>query len=146
MLNPISKAFSDSSISLIRLSRDSLLPSILPTLMVLVNHGLKPAFFYGVSDSQLTIDEAASQSSIPDENDNFEVSTCREIPESALWTIWQIAQFPKDYDEPIKGKFPQEMVEEMGPNWISHRSLFEYLKHKRKYSSIGGELVKMKKD
>ena len=25
------------------------------------NHGLKPAFFYGVSDSQLTIDEAASQ-------------------------------------------------------------------------------------
>jgi hypothetical protein len=34
----------------------------------------------------------------------------REISESALWTIWRNAQFPQDYEDPISGKFPDDVV------------------------------------
>lgn len=97
-----------------------------------------PAFFYGVQDTTVSVDQAATQSS---EGETVagrrRVSTVRGLEERSLRTIWQFAQYPHDWDDPIGDRFTDE---ERGQLMVLHPGLHEYLEHTAQWHSAAGRL------
>lgn len=96
------------------------------------------AFFYGVNDINLSIDEAAKQSSLPKAGEpHSRLSSVHNLSEKSLFVIYNFMKFPENYADPLSETFSKEQTEELR---LQHRPLYDYLEHKRTYQSINGKL------
>lgn len=95
------------------------------------------AFFYGgYSDQGL---EAAAMASTAEIDVGGRMTTLNEsIPEASLFAIWEAAQWPEGYSDPIGQLFTDAQREKLV---FFSRGLREYLIHRQDWSSIGGRLV-----
>lgn len=98
----------------------------------------KPAsFFYG-GDPALTTDEAAKHSSRGEiRNGRPLVSGVRDLSDKALRAVWQAAQWPEDYEDPLGIGFAPE---EKGKLLVLYPGLHEFLEHKSQWHSAAGKL------
>ncbi len=99
----------------------------------------KPAsFFYGIEDTSMPIDEAAKASTQREEIGGRTVtSTLKELSNKSLRAIWEAAQWPTDYQDPLDRGFTDE---EKGKLIVIFRGLHEFLEHKERYQSASGKL------
>jgi hypothetical protein len=99
------------------------------------------AFFYGVLGYQnLNLDDAARESSRPAGPTNpVRISDARMVDEASLYTIWQFCEYSEDYDDPLPSRRFSEA--ELRRAERSFHGLGHYLRHRRRYSTIGGNLV-----
>lgn len=101
------------------------------------NQDITASFFYGASVDMVDIKEAAEYSS---KRGNGE-PMLRTLSETSLKIIWDFAQFPVDYEDPISDikAFSGEEVDEYF-NIMKYKGLFEYLRHTRQFHSTDGKL------
>jgi hypothetical protein len=84
------------------------------------------AFFYGVPDTPITTEEAAILSTAP-------------LTEKSLHAIWEAAQFPETYSDPLEKEFSEG---EKGPLLLWYPGLHEFLEHSEQWYSAKGRLVR----
>ena len=66
----------------------------------------KPAaFFYGAKDTAITTEEAAALSTAPQEEGGR--PSFRVLTEKSLHAIWEAAQFPEEYRDPLERGFSE---------------------------------------
>jgi hypothetical protein len=98
-----------------------------------------PAFFYGVQDSSMATDEAAKLSTAREERGGRTVtSTLEELSDKSLYAVWEAAQWPTDYQDPLDRGFTEE---EKGRLIVLFPGLHEYLAHKECFVSASGKLL-----
>ena len=97
-------------------------------------------YYYGVNPINLDnvtaerkMDEAAKQST---QGEGTTISTLRQIPESAIVTVWRALQYPPDYFDVIE----REDKFEEGPRLFLDPGLREYIDHSRAWHSVAGKL------
>ncbi len=96
------------------------------------------AFFYGAKDSSIAIDEAAKQSTAAEERSGRTVtSTLKELSDKSLRAVWEAAQWPTDYQDPLDRGFTEE---EKGKLIVLFPGLHEFLEHKERFHSASGKL------
>lgn len=96
------------------------------------------AFFYGAHDSSITTDEAAKLSTAEEERGGITVtSTLKELSDKSLRAIWEAAQWPTDYQDPLGRGFTEE---EIGKLIVLFPGLHEFLEHKERFHSASGKL------
>lgn len=99
------------------------------------------AFFYGSENPRADIEEAAKESTRKIKTIYGEMPVLKNLTESSLWTLWEFAEYPIDYEDPIKGRFPDHKIE--SPNMrVMCPGLYDYLHHIREYRSANGKLTK----
>lgn len=104
------------------------------------NPQLTAAFFYGANEVTMNVDEAARHSTAQEGGK----PSLKDIPEGALYVLWSAAQYPDDYNDSLAGdRFPEQIVESSTMR-IMWPGLNQYLRHKRRYRSIGGQLRERK--
>lgn len=103
----------------------------------------KPAtFFYGAQDLSIAIDTAAAASTASEERAGRTVtSTVKQLSEASLHAVWEAAQFPPDYKDPLDAKFSEK---EQGRLMVLFPGLHEYLEHTKHYASASGRLFPRK--
>lgn len=95
------------------------------------------AFFYGATETVNNIEDAAKSST----QRIGERAQILFIPEHILKIIWDFAQFPKNYEDPIGKKKAFTEDELNNPvNDIIWPGLFEYLRFQRRYGSREGQI------
>ena len=95
------------------------------------------SFYYGV-DAKLELSEAAKASSAPSEHAGRRVtSQVQELSPKSLYAIWQAAQWPTDYNDPLDRDFDEK---EQGRLTVLFPGLYEYLQHRKQYASASGKL------
>jgi len=99
----------------------------------------KPAaFFYGAQNTSITVAEAAAASTAPEERAGRTViSTVKELSEKSLRVVWEAAQWPTGYQDPLDGGFSED---QKGSMLVLFPGLHEYLEHTQRYASAGGKL------
>lgn len=103
------------------------------------------AFFYGAHDDSAPIDEAAAAASAPEERGGLIVtSTVKELCEASLQAVWEAAQWPNDYQDPLDGGGFSKKDE--GPLMLFAPGLHRYLEHRRRHNSASGKLWPRDKD
>jgi hypothetical protein len=96
------------------------------------------AFFYGADDSSITTDEAAKLSTAREERGGRTVtSTLKELSDKSLRAVWEAAQWPSDYQDPLDRGFTKE---EQGRLIVLFPGLHEFLEHKERFHSASGKL------
>ena len=96
------------------------------------------SFFYGSQDPSIEIDEAARASTQREGNGKRTViSTLKELSEKSLRAVWEAAQWPTDYKDPIAAGFTDE---EKGKLFVLFPGLHEFLEHGARYYSASGQL------
>jgi hypothetical protein len=105
----------------------------------------KPAsFFYGIEDTSLPIDEAAEASTQREEIGGRTVtSTLKELSDKSLRAVWEAAQWPTDYQDPLDRGFTDD---EKGKLVVIFRGLHDFLEHKERYQSASGKLYQKDKN
>ena len=91
----------------------------------------KPAsFFYGCRDGSISTDEAAALSTAREERRGRDVtSSVRELSEKSLYAVWEAAQWPQEYQDPLEKGFSKEEQSRLPVLWPG---LHEYLEHKER--------------
>jgi hypothetical protein len=104
----------------------------------------KPAsFFYGAADLSVTLEEAAKQSSAGEtRNGRRLVSGVRDLSDKALRAVWEAAQWPEDYQDPLQAGFSPE---ETAKCLVLYPGLHEFLEHKSEWHSVAGKLYPRQK-
>jgi hypothetical protein len=98
------------------------------------------AFFYGARDSSMPINDAAAASTAPAVHAGRHVgSTVNALSSKALRAIWEAAQWPTTFQDPLKADFSEQ---EQGSIMVIFPGLHEYLEHTRAYTSAGGKLIR----
>ena len=100
------------------------------------NAAITGSFFYGVPEDQsdISIDDAARRSTVSR-------GETLAIPENALFSIWQFAQYPANYEDPLPlSRFSAEQVNS-GSMQVLWPGLSAYLRHIRRYRSVCGQLL-----
>lgn len=99
----------------------------------------KPAaFFYGADDTSIPTDEAAKLSTAREKRGGRDIaSPVKELSEKSLYAIWEAAQFPQEYKDPLQRGFPDE---EKSRLLVRYPGLHEYLEHKKQLHSASGKL------
>jgi hypothetical protein len=84
------------------------------------------SFYYGIRNFEtVDIDEACGLST--------QGRDIKAIDESSLYTIWEFAQFPDDYEDPLeKGRFSDEWLDS-GISSVSWPGVHDYISHIRRY-------------
>ena len=105
-------------------------------------HGVladKPApFFYGVKDTSVSTDEAAALSTAGEERGGRPVtSTLHALSDKSLREVWEAAQWPVDYQDPLDRGFS---AEEQGKLVVLFPGLHEFLEHNQRRHSASGKL------
>ncbi|MBD2156010.1 hypothetical protein [Leptolyngbya sp. FACHB-16] len=96
------------------------------------------AFFYGAEDPKSDVDTAAKSSSLRRVGERFNMlSSVHALSEESLFVIWNFMSFPNNYEDPLKGIFSPEQIIKID---LHHQPLHDYLRHKRRYYSVAGEL------
>jgi hypothetical protein len=99
----------------------------------------KPAtFFYGTNCQEESLDDAAKLSSA---SGGDTVSSMRELSKKSLHAVWEAAQWPAEYDDPLGRTFSAEEVDQL---MVLYPGLHEYLEHKEAFHSVGGRLYPRK--
>lgn len=101
------------------------------------NAAITGNFFYGVPEDQsdISIDDAARRSTASG-------GDILAIPENALFSIWQFAQYPANYEDPLpSSRFSPEQVNS-GTMQVLWPGLSAYLRHIRRYRSHCGQLLR----
>lgn len=91
------------------------------------------ASFYGarVGSTFGNLDEAARASSLHSE--------IGQLDERSLYAVWEAAQWPRDYEDPLNRTFSPEEREHLG---ILFPRLHDYLEHRQQWHSVNGQLVR----
>jgi hypothetical protein len=98
----------------------------------------RATFFYGVENNSITIEQAAQLSTAREERaGRICISTLKELSEESLYAVWQAAQWPSDFDDPLKATFSEQ---ERASLLVLFPGLHEYLEHKRLWHSASGKL------
>jgi hypothetical protein len=99
----------------------------------------KPAtFFYGARDTSIALEAAAAASTAPEERAGRTVtSTAKMLAERSLYAVWEAAQWPRDYRDPLDREFSSK---EEGSLLVLYSGLHDYLEHTRQYHSASGKL------
>jgi hypothetical protein len=102
---------------------------------LLATHG--GAFFYG--DREIgDLDEAARASTSRNErNGRVIISDNKELSEASIYAIWEAAQWPTDYVDPLGEKFSED---ERSNLILFYPGLAQFLEHKKNWRSVGGQL------
>lgn len=96
------------------------------------------AFFYGAHDASIATDEAAKLSTAREERGGRTVtSTLKELSDKSLRAVWEAAQWPSDYQDPLDRGFTKE---EQGKLIVLFPGLHEFLEHKERFHSASGKL------
>lgn len=96
------------------------------------------AFFFGVADPSIPTDRAAELSTAREERGGRTVtSSMHEISEKSLRAVWEAAQWPVDYEDPLDRGFSEE---EHAKLLVLFPGLHEFLEHKKIWSSASGRL------
>jgi len=67
------------------------------------------AFFFGVKDISIPTDQAAALSTAGEESGGRRfTSTVRELSKESLRAVWEAAQWPVDYQDPLARGFSDE--------------------------------------
>ncbi len=101
------------------------------------------SFFYGSKDWNEDIDESAKKSTIPTDKKKKQglLSDFNFLSEISLYELWEFTQFPKKYDDPLEDQqFSDKEIE----FYLQSRftGLYDYIKHRRKFTAINGKLLK----
>lgn len=108
--------------------------------------GAKPAaFFYGASDPSIPINQAAAESTAPGERAGRPLtSTVKALAEASLLAVWEAAQWPTDYEDPLANrKFPEDVE---GLLMVLTPGLHEYLEHAKGHLSVSGKVWPQKRE
>ena len=100
----------------------------------------KPAaFYYGAEDPTAPLTKAAEDSTAQTTSAGGRpvISTVKSLPEAALYAVWKACQWPVDYQDPLRGPFPEE---ELGKLLALYPELHEYLEHTHTWHSASGTL------
>ncbi len=99
----------------------------------------KPAsFFYGAPNPSIPTDDAAKLSTAPERRGDISItSTLKELYVGSIRAVWESAQWPADYQDPLEQKFSDE---ERGKAYVLFPGLYEFLVHKDSWHSAGGKL------
>ena len=101
-------------------------------------HEKTAAFFYGAEDPAIPTDEAARRSTAgEDRNERMLASTLKYLSDKSLRTVWEAAQWPKDYADPLDAAFSDE---ERAHLLVLFPGLHEYLEHSARWHSAAGRL------
>ena len=95
------------------------------------------SFFYGVNDAY-PIREAAIASNSPEVINGIRMkSGSRSLAEESIYRVWEAAQWPVDFDDPIGPKFSEEERQKL---IFNARGLREYLEHREAFRVEAGDL------
>ncbi len=95
------------------------------------------AFFYGVDPSLDLTTAAAASSAGEDRAGRAVTSTVRQLSPESLYAVWEAAQWPEQYSDPLTRDFsPQER----GRLIVLFPGLHEYLDHLEHWASASGRL------
>jgi len=98
----------------------------------------KPAaFFFGARDASITTDQAAELSTAREERDGRTVASTNELSDKSLRAVWEAAQWPVDYQDPLDRGFSNE---EQAKLTVLFPGLHEFLEHKKRWYSASGKL------
>lgn len=99
----------------------------------------KPAaFFYGAQDLSLATDDAAALSTAREDRGGRTItSTVNELSDKSLRAVWEAAQWPADYKDPLDRGFSKE---EKAKLIVLFPGLHEFLEHKERWDSASGKL------
>ncbi len=102
------------------------------------------SFFYGVRDTSVPLNKAAKASTASEESEGRVItSTLKELSEKSIYAVWEAAQWPKDYKDPLDRVFsPEERTRLL----VLFPGLNEYLEHKERYHSASGRLCPKKNE
>jgi hypothetical protein len=96
------------------------------------------AFFFGAKDASIPTDEAAKLSTAREERGGRTVtSTLNELSDKSLRAVWEAAQWPTDYQDPLHRGFSEE---EQAKLTVLFPGLHEFLEHKERWHSASGKL------
>jgi hypothetical protein len=98
----------------------------------------KPAaFFYGVSEVR-NLEDAAKASTAPERRHGRAIaSTVNELDEASIRAVWEAAQWPENYEEPMGKPFTDAEVDRLT---VLFPELHRHVEHRRRWLSIGGQL------
>jgi hypothetical protein len=93
-----------------------------------------PAFFYGVNDLSVGLDEAACASFTRKQHeDNLGRSVVRQLSEESLHIVWEATRWPKSYNDPLDGhEFTDEDMREVK---LLAPGLHRFIEHKRGFKN-----------
>lgn len=98
------------------------------------------SFFYGAEDPTITIDDAAKLSTARRQRSGRNcVSSVNELSEKSLRAIWQAAQFPEEYRDPLNERFSDAERDRL---LVLFPGLHEFLEHKEQWHSSAGKLYR----
>lgn len=99
----------------------------------------KPAaFFYGSADNAISTEEAAKQSTAPEHRYGRHVtSTVKELSAKSIRAVWEAAQFPEGYEDPLNKNFSKEEIEQL---LVLYPGLHEYFEYHERFQSASGKL------
>jgi hypothetical protein len=96
------------------------------------------AFFYGATNPAVPIDDAARESTAADNRGGRMVaSTLKSLSEKSIRAVWEAAQWPTEYADPLDSNFSDQEVAKL---FVLFRGLNEYLEHTRRWHSAAGAL------
>jgi hypothetical protein len=100
----------------------------------------RPAsFFYGAKDMSIPIAEAAAASSVREERVGlFPTSRVKELSVESLRAVWEAAQWPNNYEDPLDGAVFSEKDERS--LMVRFPGLYEFLEHRRKQRTGSAKL------
>jgi hypothetical protein len=94
-------------------------------------------FFYGVTESD-SLDSAARASTAREErNGRVITSTLKELAEPSMKAIWEAAQWPENYNDPMGENFSDS---ELNKLIVIYPELHRHLEHRRQWHSASGRL------
>ena len=100
--------------------------------------GKPAAFFYGIRDTSVSLDEAAAASTAREEHGGrIIMSTLKDLSEKSIHAVWEAAQWPEDYKDPLDQLFSSE---ERGRLSVLFPELHQYLEHKEQWHSAAGSI------
>jgi len=99
------------------------------------------AYFYGV-DASLNLGDAACAATSAVENRGISRGQHRQLDEASIYKVWEAAQWPKEFNDPVGQKFSHDDLDRLSFN---KQGLREYLLHIKEYNSIRGLLTPKRK-
>lgn len=99
----------------------------------------KPAtFFYGAKETSIPIQQAAAESTAPETGLNRTItSTLKELSPKSMFAVWEAAQWPRDYVDPLDAEFEEAQV---GQLMAIFPGVHEFLDYRRNWSSASGRV------
>ncbi len=96
------------------------------------------AFFFGAEDHCIPTDQAAASSTAREQRGGRTVtSTVNELSDKSLRAVWEVAQWPLDYTDPLNRGFSED---EQAKLTVLFPGLHEFLEHKQRWQSSSGQL------